>query len=416
MKYDFSANEYIYTRVNGTEYRLKDPFPSITSTYWGKNDPWNLEHKISWDEISPSLQELILVHRDDIEWENLGPLLQARILSDEQSIKDNTKSINDEIADRKSADRVIQTNLTALTNKVDNTLIPKLTELEGDISKLENTINGFNSTITNLQNEDNKLWTAVNQIWGSDLYRQNHETYNIYQLWQRIGSVEANINDIDLLKIWGDTATQNSHSTKNIKKIWEKISSLETAISGMAFDDTPIWGDSSTKSSASTKNIKKIWEKISDILDSLDSLINANNKIIDIRIFSEWSENYNGHTYYFNGVRIRLRDISNPNTYFLIWGINNAGRDSDRDWNWPVDGMYFKLPEAWPNRGLSIIASDKGAIGVNGARPLGCTFGEGSQSKTHIGLIVNNTYVDRTGYEPVENDNTISWSLIAIGY
>ncbi len=29
MKYDFTTNEYVYTRVNGSEYRYEDHFPAI---------------------------------------------------------------------------------------------------------------------------------------------------------------------------------------------------------------------------------------------------------------------------------------------------------------------------------------------------------------------------------------------------
>lgn len=201
MKYDSTTNEYIYTRVNGTEYRIKDPFPAITSTYWGQNEPWNLEHKITWDEIAPSLQELIIYHISLVEWENLGPVLQARILADEETIKQNKESIKDEITDRIAADSDLQDQITTLSVTLTNTanaLSARVTACENDCLNIWTEINNvLKPDLLSLHTITDDLYQKINQIWGSSIYQADYSTYDIYHLWQELFSLKERVNQLE---------------------------------------------------------------------------------------------------------------------------------------------------------------------------------------------------------------------------
>ena len=154
MKWD--GTDYIYTRVDGTEYRMKDPFPSLTRKYWNLNTPWNLEQKITWDEIAPSLQELILVCRY-IEWEDLGPELQERILKDEADILTNTEAITNEVSDREDAISDLQEQLNTLITNV-TSMTNRMTSIETTMLSIQNTINTeIKPSLTNLSSRIDAL-------------------------------------------------------------------------------------------------------------------------------------------------------------------------------------------------------------------------------------------------------------------
>ena len=200
MKWD--GTNYIYTRVDGTEYTMKDPFPSLTRKYWNLNTPWNLEQKITWDEIAPSLQELI-VESHKIEWDDLGPNLQSRISVDENNIEANTEAITNEVSDRETAIENLQGQLNTLVSNV-TALTTRISTVESTILSIQHTINNeIKSSITALSNRIDILDTDIEHIWGSELYRQNHSQYNIYQIWQhitdilqRLTALEANTSSI----------------------------------------------------------------------------------------------------------------------------------------------------------------------------------------------------------------------------
>lgn len=80
---------YLYKRVDNSIYEIEDPFPSLTASNWNKNDiNWDTEDKVTWDELSPSLQELIL---RKIKWTDLHPSLQHRFLEDEKYDRENKR-------------------------------------------------------------------------------------------------------------------------------------------------------------------------------------------------------------------------------------------------------------------------------------------------------------------------------------
>ena len=67
---------YLYTRLDGSQYEVEDPFPDLTENYWKNTEiNWDPEDKVTWDELAPSLQELII---RKIKWEDLHSTLQHR--------------------------------------------------------------------------------------------------------------------------------------------------------------------------------------------------------------------------------------------------------------------------------------------------------------------------------------------------
>ena len=232
MKWD--GTNYIYTRVDGTEYTMKDPFPSLTRKYWNLNTPWNLEQKITWDEIAPSLQELI-VESHKIEWDDLGPNLQSRISVDENNIEANTEAITNEVSDRETAIENLQGQLNTLVSNV-TALTTRISTVESTILSIQHTINNeIKSSITALSNRIDILDTDIEHIWGSELYRQNHSQYNIYQIWQHITDIlqrltalsnRIDILDTDIEHIWGSELYRQNHSQYNIYQIWQHITDI----------------------------------------------------------------------------------------------------------------------------------------------------------------------------------------------
>ena len=80
---------YLYKRANNSIYEVEDPFPSITSSWWNRNDKnWDPEDKVTWDELSISLQEGIL-HK--IKWEDLHPTLQYRMTENQKYARETKR-------------------------------------------------------------------------------------------------------------------------------------------------------------------------------------------------------------------------------------------------------------------------------------------------------------------------------------
>ena len=88
---------YLYTRLDGSQYEIEDPFPSLTSAYWKNTDiNWDPEDKVTWDELAPSLQELII---RKIKWEDLHITLQKRWTELEQYALDTRQESRENDAD-----------------------------------------------------------------------------------------------------------------------------------------------------------------------------------------------------------------------------------------------------------------------------------------------------------------------------
>ena len=128
MKYDFTTKQYVYTRVNGSEYRYEDEFPSIVQSFW-TNDPviWDLEKKITWDELAPSLQELII---RKLKFSDFGTVFQNRVLTIEANIANLDNRLTIEIDDRRNGDELLQ-------NQIDS-LKARMTSAESRLTVLEN--------------------------------------------------------------------------------------------------------------------------------------------------------------------------------------------------------------------------------------------------------------------------------------
>jgi len=153
MRYDFSTNEYVLNRVDGSEYRWDDLFPGIVQDFW-TNDPtiWDLENKVTWDEIAPSLQELII---RKIRFNDLHKSLQDRIIDDETNIAANTNAINNEINTRIAKDKILQ-------DQVDD-LKRRMTAAEKRITDLEARMDEAERQIGLLWEEIRKLWDYVHE-------------------------------------------------------------------------------------------------------------------------------------------------------------------------------------------------------------------------------------------------------------
>ena len=228
MKWD--GTDYIYTRVDGTEYRMKDPFPSLTRKYWNLNTPWNLEQKITWDEIAPSLQELILVCRY-IEWEDLGPELQERILKDEADILTNTEAITNEVSDREDAISDLQEQLNTLITNV-TSMTNRMTSIETTMLSIQNTINTeIKPSLTNLSSRIDALDVDIEKIWGSELYRNDHSLYNIYQIWQKMTELVQRMEALENAMI--NIQNTIGDYDNRISDLERRVSILETDVSNI---------------------------------------------------------------------------------------------------------------------------------------------------------------------------------------
>ena len=116
MKYDFTTNEYVYTRVNGSEYRCKDDFPSIVQSFW-TNDPveWDLEKKVTWDELAPSLQELMI---RKMKFSDFDTIFQNRIIKIEGDIVTLNNNLDVEINTRQLGDQLLQNQIDDLKRRM----------------------------------------------------------------------------------------------------------------------------------------------------------------------------------------------------------------------------------------------------------------------------------------------------------
>ena len=147
----YLSNNYIYTRVDGSEYKLTDPFPYITATYWGRPDPWHLEDKITWDELAPSLQELII---RKIGWDDLKSDVTSRITDLETRVTTEVNrldsKINKEIQDRKDADAYLQEQMDQLRKRVED-LERRMDNVENEISRLWGEVNDCKDRLDNIE-------------------------------------------------------------------------------------------------------------------------------------------------------------------------------------------------------------------------------------------------------------------------
>lgn len=255
MKWD--GTNYIYTRVDGTEYKMKDPFPSLTKKYWNLNSPWNLEQKITWDEIAPSLQELILVCRY-IEWEDLGPGLQGKILDDESKIESNAEAITNEISDREDAVDDLQEQLTSLITNV-TAITNRISSVESTVLSIQNNINTeIKPVLTNLSDRIDTLDEDIEKVWGSELYRVNHSQYNIYQIWQKmtelVQRMEALENAmINIQNTIGDYDDRISDLERRVRILETKVEDLEGRVTVLE-EKTQIYIDQFISLPNSTRN------------------------------------------------------------------------------------------------------------------------------------------------------------------
>lgn len=413
MKWD--GTDYIYTRVDGTEYRMKDPFPSLTKKYWNLNTPWNLEQKITWDEIAPSLQELILVCRY-IEWEDLGPNLQGILTGYQNGIQDNTNTINNEIDDRIEADEYLQEQITNLLEQV-SAITNRITNVESTVLSIQNYINSeIKPELINLSNRIDVLDTYIENIWGSELYRNNHSQYNIYQLWQKINELLDRITILESEETpdWsGDISDLIRRVTKlendveilntNVTQIWSKIATIETDVDKIKVD---LYGD--------------------------DPIISSG-RVDWTVVYKDRRGVYNTDiTYNLHGAWIKLKDIGdtsdNPTTIILQMMWNTGNSIEDNGWWWPLEGLYMKLPVPFPNKAVMIQATDIAPLQGNGCQAMGACFGnfkdnpEGPNKwpirdvDTEYGGSDNYWFGIKRKNAEIEKENTITWGAFAIGY
>ena len=184
MKYDFTTNEYVYTRVNGSTYRCLDSFPTIVQPMWTNNpNEWDLEKKITWDEIAPSLQELII---RKLKFSDLDNPLQTRIITMENNISTNAANILVEKNARINADQLLQ-------NQVDS-LKSRMSSAESRLTVLEDRMDEAERQIYLIWIEIRKLWQEIYDIWGSD--GKVAPDHDITHIWEKIEMLEEEVNNL----------------------------------------------------------------------------------------------------------------------------------------------------------------------------------------------------------------------------
>ena len=181
MNYDSDTKTYQYVRIDGSIHEMKDPFPSITETYWQKDDDqFNPEDKVSWDELAPSLQELII---DDtpVEFDELSVDVQNKFnrLSEflDKDYLEQVKVFEDAIDLLESQIRTavnLKDRVDVAENEIENiwfdlnklqeinaAILERLAALELRIGDLEDASDTLGGKIRALQNEIYFLWGGV---------------------------------------------------------------------------------------------------------------------------------------------------------------------------------------------------------------------------------------------------------------
>ena len=221
--------EYQYTRVDGSIYTLEDPFPDITETYWGNTDlAWNPEDKISWDELAPSLQELILAklktEEANIEIDSLSDEIKnelAKIATLESSlfIETTERQESDKALDDKITQIInFESRLDHVENEIENIyenlaeIREEINDILEEIAKIKERLDDLEDRMDEAEDQIRKLWQEIWYIWGStnttftastaptgtaEYLRYKQEKWTIPKIW------------FDLWFLWGRSTTYN---------------------------------------------------------------------------------------------------------------------------------------------------------------------------------------------------------------
>ena len=237
MRYDTGSKQYEYTRIDGSVYKVEDPFPTITSTYWGSISQWNPEDKITWDEISPSLQELIL---RKIKFSDLHITLQNRILWIESELVRLEAKIDD-------VDRRLHIEINNRI-KQDEILQDQLDDHEDRIRELELRMANAEEEIENLWTDVRALWKEIWFLWGgerSDWVNNKKQIWDIPHIWFALrrlwGSPNDPLDNNTDQEIGTFTAQGGTTSIHDIRHIW--------------FALRRIWGDQDLSNSTTDTQI-----------------------------------------------------------------------------------------------------------------------------------------------------------------